>query len=424
MPDDDQKSDDKPHVGAGEEVASPGDAREDAREDGPADAFRPEAIAARIDRIGEETDLERIANEEERKLAARRREGASKGKSGLEAAASKRLSQIGEVKVTRPSTVAGASSIQPDPLLDRATQVSQWIRGHRELFGGLVAVVLLGLGGTMSWTYWQAKHEAQASALLAQAFADEHGHVSAKDADDEDDGKAKPLYPTFKSVAERREAALATFRQVESRYAGMGAAILARLAEAGLLLDKGDAAPALAAYEDVKASPLARADMEVKGRSLEGVGFAHELLAERDGASREKHLDEALAAYKELEHLDAKGFKELAMYHQARVLEDKGDDAKATELLKDVSKRVKDPGESHSFAYLESVVDDRLRQLDPSALPPRPSRGTGGGGRGAAGGMGGPGGPDMNDPQIQELLRQLKQQKGNALPHPAPGGSP
>ncbi|MDP9149853.1 MAG: hypothetical protein M3O36_07955 [Myxococcota bacterium] len=423
MPDDDQKNEDKAHGGAGEDAAYP----EDAPEEGHADAFRPEAIAARIDLIGEETDLDRIANEEERKLAARRKERAGTGKRGLEAAASKRLSQIGEVKVKRPSTVAGAALIEADPLLERATQVRRWIRGHRELFGGLLAVVLVGVGGAMAWTYWQTKHGAESSALLAQAFADEHGHVSSKDADDEDDGKAKSLYPTFKSVAERREAALAKFRQVESKYAGTGAAILARLAEGGLLLDKGDAAVALAAYEDVKASALARADMEVRGRSLEGTGFAHELLAERDAANRDKHLNDALAAFKELERLEAKGFKELAMYHQARVLQDKGDNAKAIELLKDVSKRVADPGESHSFAYLESVVDDRLRQLDPSALPPKPSHpmGRGGGGGGATMGSAGvPGGPDMSDPQIQELIRQLKQQKGNAPPHPAPGGSP
>ncbi|HXN33634.1 MAG TPA: hypothetical protein VN894_17315, partial [Polyangiaceae bacterium] len=32
------------------------------------DRFRPEAIAARVDQIGEETDLDRVAREEEKKL--------------------------------------------------------------------------------------------------------------------------------------------------------------------------------------------------------------------------------------------------------------------------------------------------------------------------------------------------------------------
>jgi hypothetical protein len=108
-----------------------------------------------------------------------------------------------------------------------------------------------------------------------------------------------------------------------------------------------------------------------------------------------------------------KGFKELGMYHEARVLETKGDKAKAVELLKDVYKRVTEPGENHPFSYLEFVVEDRLRQLDPSALPPKASK------------MGGPGGNvDMSDPQIQELIRQLQQQaqqKGGAPPLPPPG---
>ena len=206
-------------------------------------------------------------------------------------------------------------------------------------------------------------------------------------------------------------------RQVESKYAGTGAAILARLSEGGLLLDQGDAKGALAAYDDVRAPSLAQADLEVRGRTQEGMGFADELLAQSDAANKDKHLSDALDAYKALEQLDAKGFKELGMYHQARVLQAKGDKAKAIDLLKDVHKRVTEPGETHAFPYLEFVVDDRLRELDPTAVPPKPKPGMGGpGGPGGAGG--GPGDMDMNDPQIQELLRQLQQKGG------APGGGP
>ena len=65
-----------------------------------------------------------------------------------------------------------------------------------------------------------------------------------------------------------------------------------------------------------------------------------------------------------------KGFKELGMYHQARVLEAKGDKDKAKELLKSIRERVNKPGEGHPFPYLESVAEDRLRALDPSEVPP------------------------------------------------------
>jgi hypothetical protein len=115
-----------------------------------------------------------------------------------------------------------------------------------------------------------------------------------------------------------------------------------------------------------------------------------------------------------------KGFKELGQYHEARVQQAKGDKAKAIELLKAVHEKVSDLGETHPFSYLEFVVEDRLRELDPSALPPKstmPHGPPGGAGAGA-----GPGGMDTSDPKIQELLRklQLQMQQGGGAPG-APG---
>jgi hypothetical protein len=393
VPDDQQKPDEKRPEGGPPPPA-----------DEAADKFRPEAIAARVDSLGEETDLDRIAREEEKKLHERKKQ--TKGKRGLEAAASKRLAKIGEGTVKRPSAVADAVAPEADPLIERARHAGQWIKEHRQLFGTLVTVGLLVVGGALGWMYWQDRRQADASAVLAQGFADERGHVSTKEDEDEDDSKSRAvMYPTFQSSAERRDAALGKYRDVQAKYPGTGAAFLARLSEAGLLLDQGDAKGALAAYSDVKGSPLAQADVEVRGRSFEGMGFADELLAQSDAAAADKHLDEALAAYKQLEQLDVGGFKELGMYHQARVLQAKGDKQKAIELLKDVHKRVTEPGEKHPFSYLEFVVEDRLRALDPTALPPKAPK------------MGGPGGNiDMNNPEIQELLKKLQQQgpKGGA----------
>jgi hypothetical protein len=395
VPDDDTKSDDqRPN-----EPEAPAPEGED-------DKFGPDAIAARVASMGEETDLDRIAREEEKKLLERKKQ--TKGKRGLEAAASKRLAKIGEGTVKRPSAAADAYAPEADPLIERARRAGQWIKQHGQLTGVIVTIAVVGIGGALGWMGWQDKRQAEASAVLAQAFADERGHISTKADEDEDDEKARPvLYPTFKSATERRDAALAKYRQVESKYPGTGAAYLARLSEAGLLLDQGDAKGALAAYGEVKASPLALADVEVRGRAIEGTGFADELLAHSDEAAKDKHLDDALSAYKQLEQVDAKGFKELGMYHEARVLQAKGDKDKAIELLKDVHKRVTEPGETHPFSYLEFVVEDRLRALDPSALPPKAAK------------MGGPGGNiDMNNPQIQELLRQMQQQQGQK------GGAP
>lgn len=417
MPDDEQQP--KRDEGAGKPEENAAADKPEAKEEG-ADKFRPEAIAARIDAIGEEDEADRIARQEEQKLLERKK-GKKGSKKGLESAASKRLAKIGEAKVKRPGAL-GDADVTPDadPLLERAARASKWIREHRQTFGGLVAIGLLGAGGLFGWMYWQGKHQAEASALLAQAIADEHGRVSDKDDDDEDTTK-QGMYPTFKSASDRTQAALAKYRDVESKYPGTGAAILSRLSEGGLLLDTGDAKGALAAYGDVKASPLAQADIEVRGRAIEGTGFADELLARTDDANKDKHLDDALAAYKDLEGLDMKGFKELGQYHEARVQQAKGDKAKAIELLKAVHEKVSDLGETHPFSYLEFVVEDRLRELDPSALPPKSATPHGPPGAGAGAG---PGGMDTSDPKIQELLKKLQQQMQQQGGAPGAPGAP
>ncbi len=132
----------------------------------------------------------------------------------------------------------------------------------------------------------------------------------------------------------------------------------------------------------------------------------------RDPAEKDKWLDEAAKQFRALENTDVKGFKELGMYHQARVAEAKGEKDKAIQLLKSLHERLAPPAgdakDAHPFVYLETVAEDRLRQLDPTALPPK-ARGS------AAGGAGG--GSKMSEEQIQKLIEQLKHQQGG-------GGAP
>jgi hypothetical protein len=159
----------------------------------------------------------------------------------------------------------------------------------------------------------------------------------------------------------------------------------------------------------VKGSALAAADTEVRGRALEGLGFAHELKAEATPAEKDKELDAAFAAYKELETaVDVKGFKELAMYHQARVLMAKGDKDKAKETLLSLKDRLnvfEDPiapglPMPPQFPYLKDMAMDRLHELDPAAAPKKP--------HGAAGG-----GMNLTPAQLQKLMEDMqKQQRG------------
>lgn len=378
------------------------------------DAMSPEAIAKRVAALGGDDEVERIARAEEAKLAERRSKagggkGSKRGTKGLEAAASKRLQQIG-AKVP-PKRVAYAADA--DVLLGGTGPFGRWARENQGTILGVGAAVLLGALGASGYAWWTQRTESAASADITQAVDDEGGRIADPTKDDDDSTQVKDPRPVFKTDAERRDAAIAKYREVETKFKGTGAAFLARLEEGSLLLDKGDLDGATSAFTEASQSPLAAADAEVKGRALEGLGFVYEARAAATPAEKDKWLDDAAQDFRALENTDVKGFKELGMYHQARVAEAKGDKEKAVQLLKSLHERISPSGADatkgpHEFVYLETVVDDRLRQLDPSALPAKPIPG-----RGGAGGA-------MNDEQMQKLIEQLKAQQAAGSGAPGP----
>lgn len=355
----------------------------------------PAAILERVSKLGEEDENDRIAREEEEKLAERR--AAAKKKSRLESAASKKLDAIGTKPKKKKRPVVEAEADEPkvynDALYRRTMTLGEWVSKNRKAVGtvfGVAAAAGLVVFGYLAYT---GKQNAEASRILLEGTADESGRVGAPAKKDED--SAQDPRPQFETVEAKNAAALAKYREVTGKYKGTGPAILARLAEGSILLDGKDAEGAIAAFEEVQKSPLAQVDNEVRGRALEGLGFAQEL----KGA-----LDDAAKTYKELENVvEVKGFKELAIYHQARVAEAKGDQEKAKELYKTVHQRVTDPTAKLPFPYLQEAVEDRLRALDPSALPDKSS--PFGNGSGAS---------KMNEAQLKKLQEQIQKQMEEA----------
>jgi hypothetical protein len=352
--------------------------------------------------LGGDDELERLAREEELKLAERRAKssGGNKSgkKSGLEAAASKRLQKIGE-KVP-PKRIAIAADADHPLLLAGSGQFGKWVRQNESLVRNLVILVVAAAVGGGGYLWWSQRTEGAASNEITQAVNDEDGRIGDPDKED-DDSRPVDLRPVFKTDAERLDAALAKYREVEAKFKHTGAAYLARLEEGSLLLDKADFDGAIAAFDEASKSPLAAADSEVKGRALEGMGFAYEAKAKATPADKDKLLDQASQAFRALENTDVRGFKELGMYHQARVLEAKGEKDKAIEMLKSLHERLNQAGETrettHPFVYLETIADDRLRALDPTAIKPK-AKGLGGGGPGGG----------MSQEEMQKLIEQLK----------------
>src|SRR5262249_8990218 len=184
-------------------------------------------------------------------------------------------------------------------LLERTAKIGQWARENQKLVSTLVAIAAIGGGVFGTIMYLDRKKSNEASAVLAQAVADERGRIGDPE-DQGDPDKPKDMVPTFKTSEERRDSALKKYRDVIVRFPKTGAAMLARLAEGSILLDKRDPDGAAGAYSDVKSSVLAQNDSEVKGRALEGLGFAYELKAKLDPAQKDKHLDDAIKSFREL----------------------------------------------------------------------------------------------------------------------------
>ncbi|MDB4936197.1 MAG: putative lipoprotein [Labilithrix sp.] len=406
---DEAKDDAKAAPETTETTASDAEREADDDEAAP-DSASPEAIARRVAALGEEDQIEKLARDEERKLAERRSAGKKKKKGGgLEVAASKKLAKIGTRAEPKRNLAVAADA---DPLIEKTAKLSEWAKANQktvQLAGALIAVALLGIAGFL---YLDHKHETEASTLLTKAVEDERARIGEPPKDD-DDSKPADTSPMFKTYDDRRESALKKYREVESRFPKSGAAILARLAEGSLLLDKHEPDPAAAAFNDVKGSALAAADQEVKGRAIEGLGFAYELKAIMTPAEAPKFLDEAAKAYKEMENtVEVRGFKELAMYHQARVAQNRGEKDKAKELLLSLKERLgkiedntSNVPQGPAFPYLKEVAMDRLREIDPTAAPKTPAMAPGGN-------------PSLSPAQIRKMIEDAqKKQKSGGDPH-------
>lgn len=285
-----------------------------------------------------EEDLPKDKNARARELLKRRREQASE---------------------PRPIDLLPGEMVD-DALARSTSAIGKWIRTNFSIIQWVVVGALVAGGGYLLYASQVEKKSASASSALAEGVAADRGMVRAEDKRSDEEKAFDPV-KVYKTTEERTEAALAGYRKVLEQHPNTGAAMLARLGEAGAYLDKRDWAKALEGFSAVASSTLAGADPDVKARALEGLGFAKEGKGDVDGA---------MATYKELQGVDARGFKELGMYHEARMLLLKGDKEKAKDLLKQVKDKLGAPTtEGKIFPQLQAMVDDTLRKLDPSLVP-------------------------------------------------------
>jgi hypothetical protein len=322
-------------------------------------------------------------------------------------------------QATEKRPVALLPSEMVDDALARSwSAAGKWLRSNFYILQWVIVASVVGVAGYMFYVSRTEKKAGSASATLVAAVEAERGRVMAEDKRSDEDKRFDPTR-VFATPEERVEAALASYNQVIDQHPGTGAAMLAKLGQAGVLLDKRDFQHALDAFNAVLASPLAAADLDVKGRAIEGLGLAKEGKGDLDGA---------LATFGDLAKVDAKGFKELAKYHQARIHLAKGDKEKAKELLKELlalkGEAAKDPTkdilnpadrgsapglDTQSFPYLKTVAEELLRSIDPNAMPSRMQ-------------LSSPTGPKLTPEQLRALQQKAREaaEKLGSEPHGTP----
>ena len=337
---------------------------------------RDEALERRRKRKGlppkkeGEDELPKDKNKRAKELLARRRESA--------------------VETKQPAQLEAGEMVD-DALSRMWASTTKWLRTNLAAVQWVIVGGIVVVAGYVGYTYFTQKKLGVASDALAAGVSAEGARILAEDKRTDDDKELDPT-PVFKTVEERDEKALAAYREVQAKEPGSGAAILGKLGEAGVLLEKRDWDKSIEAYEAVLKTPLAAADADVRARCIEGIGLAKEGKGDAEGA---------MASYKQLDGVEARGFKELAQYHQARLLVAKNTDedrAKAKDLLKTIYDKLKAPSvEAKPNIYLEHAVEAALKALDPSAVPDKESlKGVRGGG--------------MSPEEMDRVLRQIKEQ--------------
>jgi hypothetical protein len=283
-----------------------------------------------------------------------------------------------------------------DALARGSSAVTKWLRQNFSIIQWVILAAVVGGGGFVFYQSRADKKVAGASSELMAGVVADHGRVMAEDKRSDEDKENDPT-KVFKTAEERADTALAAYQKVVAQHAGTGAAILARLGEAGDYLDKGDYVHALEGFSAVSSSTLAGADPDVKGRALEGLGFAKEGKGDLDGA---------LATFHELESIDAKGYKELGLYHQGRIWLARGEREKAKDFLKQAHDKLEQPTAEGQAHYVLQMTDEMLRRIDPSLVPAKaPMLG------GAKGGALTPEQYEKLKRQYEEMMRKQQQKK-------------
>lgn len=255
----------------------------------------------------------------------------------------------------------GKSAVElDDQFVSGAGKVAEALRPHIWRIAVAVAVVTILVVAYSLYGWWNDKKALAATDLYAEALEIAQREIVPEDLkalEEEADTVVKPV--TYTTSQERAQAALAVLDKLQAEYGGTDVATEARLLQAAMLFELGRFDDALAMYDsyaDSGASP------ELKAVAREGIAYVYEAkaMALEDAAARDQALEQALEAFRSVQPEDEGPLRELALYHQGRILQQLGRTDEAAEAFRKAL-------EVDELGVLEGDIQSRLAQLDAPA---------------------------------------------------------
>jgi tetratricopeptide (TPR) repeat protein len=225
-----------------------------------------------------------------------------------------------------------------DEFVSGVDRLAQVLRPHALRIAVVVGVVAVAVIAYSIWSWQRGRAEADATQafrrvteIASRPIVPPPEEPDKKAGDSPKADEAKSAVPTeFKSGAARAQAVLSELEKLDSDHGSVKLASEAKILRAKTLLDLGRYDDAAALYDEYAKSGSVS---ELQQVAREGIGYALEekASAAKDPTERQKALEQALEAYANIQTSEKGPARDLALYHQGRVLAmlDRRDEAKA-----------------------------------------------------------------------------------------------
>lgn len=281
---------------------------------------------------------------------------------------------------------------KPDEFLKKSWEFSDWAGKHsRQIIIITVVIIVLILAGAIIWSSMESRQIKSSKQMddvfevISKNIAPTEYVEGMKPSGDDD---------TFGSKFHKDEALLKEYIGVREKAKTDAVKKTALLGMARAYLGLGKYEEAKKAFDSLAKDPSGMDGM--LHFIYEGFGFTYEGLGK---------MDEAVNQFKRLEKCEDGSYRELALYHQARISESQGKKDEAGKLYKQISDAINSAQEmSPLLAYLQEKISGKEGvEFAPAVFKPP------GSGPGMGPGMG-PGG-ELTPEKLEELKEKLEEFK-------------